>query len=344
MIDETAGHPDEGGSDYGSDLSRDLGDGPASSYRDTAPDVLAPIDADAPVSGHVPTAADAPPVVAGARARLGCGPGAPDAASPADRHGGVRLADVDRTALAMNPSSHTLPRAGRRPVRAAGRLRDPGGRLRCRGQRRAPRVVGRGAGRDRGGGAGQPGSLVGGRGLDRRGIGRSPAHLVGLPAPGRTPPESCCPRSGPSSPSGSGPAAGRSSSACPSGTCSWPASRPPAMPSSPSSWPASWPTMPTVPTSRSTGACSSWSATSCDRWPADNRWRRPSRALRWEVDSGVATITLDRPAALNSLEATLKADLLAALREAASRLDRPGRRPDRSRPGVLRRPGPEGTA
>jgi 2-(1,2-epoxy-1,2-dihydrophenyl)acetyl-CoA isomerase len=39
-------------------------------------------------------------------------------------------------------------------------------------------------------------------------------------------------------------------------------------------------------------------------------------ALRWDVDSGVATITLDRPAALNSLEATLKADLLAALREA----------------------------
>jgi 2-(1,2-epoxy-1,2-dihydrophenyl)acetyl-CoA isomerase len=40
-------------------------------------------------------------------------------------------------------------------------------------------------------------------------------------------------------------------------------------------------------------------------------------ALRWAVQDGVGTITLDRPAALNSLEATLKAELPAALREAA---------------------------
>ena len=39
-------------------------------------------------------------------------------------------------------------------------------------------------------------------------------------------------------------------------------------------------------------------------------------ALRWEVDGGIATITLDRPDALNSLEASLKKDLLAAFREA----------------------------
>ena len=39
-------------------------------------------------------------------------------------------------------------------------------------------------------------------------------------------------------------------------------------------------------------------------------------ALRWNVESGVATITRDRPAALNSLDATLKRDLLAAVREA----------------------------
>ncbi|HEY2888731.1 MAG TPA: enoyl-CoA hydratase-related protein, partial [Candidatus Limnocylindrales bacterium] len=40
-------------------------------------------------------------------------------------------------------------------------------------------------------------------------------------------------------------------------------------------------------------------------------------ALRWAADGGVATITLDRPGALNSLEATLKRDLLRALRDAA---------------------------
>ena len=38
--------------------------------------------------------------------------------------------------------------------------------------------------------------------------------------------------------------------------------------------------------------------------------------LQWEVVDGVGTITLDRPDALNSLEATLKAELLAVLREA----------------------------
>jgi hypothetical protein len=42
-----------GGSDFGRDETRDLGDEPPSSFRDTAPDVLAPIDASAPVSGHV---------------------------------------------------------------------------------------------------------------------------------------------------------------------------------------------------------------------------------------------------------------------------------------------------
>ncbi len=39
-------------------------------------------------------------------------------------------------------------------------------------------------------------------------------------------------------------------------------------------------------------------------------------ALRWSVADGVGTITLDRPAALNSLDGTLKRELLAALREA----------------------------
>jgi hypothetical protein len=43
----------EGGSDYGRDAERDLGDEPPSKIRDTAPDYRSPIDASSPVSGHV---------------------------------------------------------------------------------------------------------------------------------------------------------------------------------------------------------------------------------------------------------------------------------------------------
>ncbi len=56
----------EGGSDYGRDLERDMGNEPPASLRDSAPDYLAPIDATSPVSGHMPppepvaSAADTP--------------------------------------------------------------------------------------------------------------------------------------------------------------------------------------------------------------------------------------------------------------------------------------------
>jgi hypothetical protein len=43
-----------GGSDVGRDIERDLGDAPPATLRDSPPDYLAPIDASAPVSGHVP--------------------------------------------------------------------------------------------------------------------------------------------------------------------------------------------------------------------------------------------------------------------------------------------------
>ena len=46
--------PYEGRRDVGRDLDRDLGDEPPSSLRDSAPDILSPIDEAAPVSGHVP--------------------------------------------------------------------------------------------------------------------------------------------------------------------------------------------------------------------------------------------------------------------------------------------------
>lgn len=46
--------PLEGGADVGRDHARDFGDEPPPLIRDAAPDVLAPIDASAPVSGHQP--------------------------------------------------------------------------------------------------------------------------------------------------------------------------------------------------------------------------------------------------------------------------------------------------
>jgi hypothetical protein len=43
----------EGGSDFGRDLARDLGDESPASLRDAPPDILSPIDESSPVSGHV---------------------------------------------------------------------------------------------------------------------------------------------------------------------------------------------------------------------------------------------------------------------------------------------------
>ena len=43
-----------GGSDVGRDLERDLGDEPPPSFRDAAPDYLAPLEEGGVVSGHTP--------------------------------------------------------------------------------------------------------------------------------------------------------------------------------------------------------------------------------------------------------------------------------------------------
>lgn len=55
MHDETSG-----GLDVGSDARRGRGDEPRPAYRDAAPDPLAPIDPDAPVSGHAIDFPDTP--------------------------------------------------------------------------------------------------------------------------------------------------------------------------------------------------------------------------------------------------------------------------------------------
>ncbi len=116
MTEETGRPLGDGGSDYGSDISRDLGDGPPASFRDEAPHLLDPIDADAPISGHVPPAADAPPISLApehdweaARAVL------VPLLRPAGTVG-IHLADVSRSAMALSTSSHTLPLLGDGPA------------------------------------------------------------------------------------------------------------------------------------------------------------------------------------------------------------------------------------
>jgi Protein of unknown function (DUF1444) len=103
-------------SDYGVDLS-DLGDEPAASIRDAPPDILSPIDASAPVSGHV-RAPDTPSTIADAPEQSW------DAANeiifPALRAPGTQglaIAEVNPEALAADASrSHSQPLIDEGPV------------------------------------------------------------------------------------------------------------------------------------------------------------------------------------------------------------------------------------
>lgn len=47
----------EGGTDVGRDIVRDMSDEPPAAIRDAPPDILSPIDESAPVSGHIPAPA-----------------------------------------------------------------------------------------------------------------------------------------------------------------------------------------------------------------------------------------------------------------------------------------------
>lgn len=120
MTDDSGGGgrpPERGGADYGTDYGRELGDEPPPAYRDAPPDILSPIDATSPVSGHV-----RPAESTGASASL-----APEhdwaAASsviipilrPAGTVG-LRIGEVDRDALVANANkAHTLPLTGDGP-------------------------------------------------------------------------------------------------------------------------------------------------------------------------------------------------------------------------------------
>lgn len=100
-----------GGGDFGRDDARDLGDEPPAGLRDAAPDVLAPIDASAPVSGHVP-APDAP------RASIAESPEHDWSAAsalifpllrPAGTHG-LPVTEIDAEALAADAThTHSQP-------------------------------------------------------------------------------------------------------------------------------------------------------------------------------------------------------------------------------------------
>lgn len=102
--------PFEGGNDVGRDLARDLGDEPPGSLRDSAPDILSPIDGSAPVSGHMPpreskaSAIDSPEhdwTLARDLVR--------PAFRPVGTHG-LAIEDVDRETLARHANqSHAQP-------------------------------------------------------------------------------------------------------------------------------------------------------------------------------------------------------------------------------------------
>ena len=107
----------ESGSDVGRDPGREFGDEPSPAIRDSVPDYLAPIDASAPVSGHVPAAeptsspADAPEHD-WARARTVVYP----AFRPIGTQG-LALDSIDRENLAAHSAqSHAQPLLDMGPV------------------------------------------------------------------------------------------------------------------------------------------------------------------------------------------------------------------------------------
>jgi hypothetical protein len=94
----------------GRDLARDHGDEPPPAYRDAPPDVFAPIDASAPVSGHVPppertgSLAESPEHDWAAAASL-----IYPAFRPVGTHG-LRIDEIDKETLAaQSTKSHTQP-------------------------------------------------------------------------------------------------------------------------------------------------------------------------------------------------------------------------------------------
>jgi hypothetical protein len=102
--------PSEGGSDVGRDIIRELAEDEAPSIRDAPPDILSPIDEDAPVSGHV---AAPEPMVAATDTPEHDWSRARDLIRPAFRPVGTQglsLESIDRDNLAAHAmQSHAQP-------------------------------------------------------------------------------------------------------------------------------------------------------------------------------------------------------------------------------------------
>ncbi|MDH4142383.1 MAG: hypothetical protein OEV61_07210 [Chloroflexota bacterium] len=102
--------PSDGGSDVGRDPRRDLGDEPPALIRDAAPDVLAPIDASSPVSGHHPAPPSASSAVDAPEHDWGL---AESVVQPAFRPVGTQGLALDsikrETLLAQASKSHAQP-------------------------------------------------------------------------------------------------------------------------------------------------------------------------------------------------------------------------------------------
>jgi hypothetical protein len=92
------------------DFGRDLADEPEPAWRDAAPDILSPIDENAPVSGHQPPRApDASPAAAPEHDWTSAADHVYPVLRPAGTHG-TMLAEIDEAALAQEGlKKHALP-------------------------------------------------------------------------------------------------------------------------------------------------------------------------------------------------------------------------------------------
>lgn len=102
--------PYQGGSDVGRDHARDLGDEPPGAIRDTAPDILSPIDDSAPVSGHNPPPESSTSAVDSPEHDWTLAKGLVRPAFRPAGTQGLAMEDLDREALSQHAmKSHSQP-------------------------------------------------------------------------------------------------------------------------------------------------------------------------------------------------------------------------------------------